>query len=186
MNDHLREQVLLLLIGAFVGVLPGTIQTVLQAKAQQQQVLFNQQIEALKGFSMALSDNAQLFSKEEELELLLDSLDSLKQLEKGWPRIRQLMDEKDVLKNQYIAKLHTASLVMTAVFGVRIPVLNYREVPLPEASDLQGKSKKEQHEALDRLLTELRTDVHDEHDFLIKYIQQYEEFVEKVGSRINR
>jgi len=172
-----RQQIIILVIGALLGLVPSLIIVTYQSRQQQKQFLLDRRLAALREFSTALTGEGDLLAKYDELEIVTGRLirfPNSSDVEQDF--VRSATDTL-LLEQRYTARMQTAVLVMTSTFGVRFPAPKFTA---SIRSDIRSMSKQERIS----MCKELLRNTADLRDEKVKLISDYETLLNKVAAQI--
>ena len=177
-----KNQVVMLLIGAFLGFLPVAYQIHVQAQEQRKQFWLEKRLTALKDFTSALNNNADLLAQYGLLEQAIRDASEESDPLRHFQNVVRMHDDISILDARYVVGLKAQARVVDVLFGVQIPTLDIAELPEDvHPLDFKGKSKAEVRKILRDQERDLAGDVHELKHSIVDYTKTAEHLLDTLG-----
>jgi len=182
LDAKFKSQIIMLLIGAFLAFLPVAYQMHVQSGEQRRQFWLDKRLTAVRDFTSALNNNADLLAQYGLIEEAVRKASLESDPLRHFQDIVRMNDDISVLDARYVVGLKTQARVVGVLFGVQIPTLDIEELPEDiQPLDVKGKSKKEVRELLSVKVLELAGNIHRLKHSLVEYTKTVDALVDSLG-----
>jgi hypothetical protein len=182
-SPKVTRQMLPIVLGAAISLISTSTVTALQAyyqsSNQRKQFLMERRMTALRDFSAALNSDGELLAKYGMLEDSLPPLIEGPQSDEAIRDMLTLAEEVQREQSHYIAALKPQAIVMTSLFKIKFPVLDFRAPP--DVGPLGLYPAKLRTKLLVQDLKKLLQDTHQFHSELIRHIKEYQAILEDLA-----
>lgn len=158
-KEVFSRQVFLLILGVLVGAVPTLFITTFQLRYQSRQALREKQITVLHDLAVSINEGGKVIAKYHALDASIFMLPDVPTQQERNDFVNRV-NEADAELTDWIADMRTQGIVMESVFGVSLPVLDFRPVLditlYPATSRAEGK---QQIESAEHSIHSLTTDM---------------------------
>jgi hypothetical protein len=182
-GQEFRQQIITLVIGALVGLIPSLVVVTYQGKQEREQFLLDRKLTALKDFSAALTGDGDMLAKYDELEIVTARLIRFPDSSNAQDDFVRLSGDAMLLQDRYDAKMQTQALVMSSMFGLRFPTSRFVSALRLDPADVSNIPSVNGKERI-RLCRELLKKIPDLKDGQIEIISDYEAVLNRIAIQI--